>query len=106
MKDKFIIISTTYPNLDKAKNLAQILLEKKFAACVQLCQVESIYNWQQKVTENTEILVTIKTIELFYDKIEEIIIDDHEYEMPEIISTPINKGSNQYLSWIRSNLEN
>ncbi len=103
MKDKFIIISTTYPNLDKAKNLAKILLEKKLAACLQFCQVESIYNWQQKVTENTEILVTIKTIERFYDIIEEIIINDHEYEVPEIIATNINRGSDKYLSWIKSN---
>jgi periplasmic divalent cation tolerance protein len=103
MKDKFIIISTTYPNLDQAKNLAKILLEKKLAACLQFCQVESIYNWQEKVTENSEILVTIKTIELFYDKIEKIITEDHEYEVPEIISIPINQGSNKYLSWIRSN---
>jgi periplasmic divalent cation tolerance protein len=103
MKDKFIIISTTYPNLDKAKNLAKILLEKKLAACLQFCQIESIYNWQHKVTQNSEILVTIKTIEPFYDRIEEIIINDHEYEVPEIISTLINRGSDKYLSWIKSN---
>ncbi len=106
MKDRFIIISTTYPNLDKAKNLAKILLEKKFAACLQFCKIDSIYNWQDKVTQNSEILVTIKTSESFYDRIEEIIINDHEYEVPEIIATPINHASNKYLSWTKSNLEN
>lgn len=106
MKDKFIIITTTYQNLDKAKNLAKILLKQKLTACVQFNQIESIYNWQQKIMQNVEILVTIKTIERFYNKIEEIIINNHDYEVPEIISTPINQGLDKYLSWIKSSLKN
>ena len=59
MKEKFIIIKTTYPNLAKAKNLAKILLTQKLAACVQFSSIKSMYFWEEKIANSSEILVSI-----------------------------------------------
>lgn len=103
MKEKFIIIETTYPNLKGAKNLGEILLTKKLAACVHFMPIESAYFWEGKIENSSEILVKIKTKNSHYKAIEKVIKEHHEYEIPQIISTQINQGSAPYLKWIAAN---
>lgn len=103
MKNKFIIIETTYPNHKLAKNLAQILLDKKLAACIQFVKIESMYFWDKKIQNDSEILVRIKTKNSLFLKVEKIIKNHHSYKNPQIISTQINQGSKQYFDWIDLN---
>lgn len=105
MKEKFIIIETTYPNLASAKKLGETLLNKKLAACVQFLKVESSYFWQEKIENSHEILVRIKSKNSLFFEIEKIIKNCHDYEIPQILSTHINQGSKAYLNWIDSNLK-
>ncbi len=102
MKNKFIIIKTTYPKLSEAKKIAKILLEKKFAACVQLQKIESMFFWQNKLTQSKEILVTIKTKANFYQKIEKEILANHSYQIPEIIAISIDKILPKYQKWLEN----
>lgn len=105
MKNKFIAIETTYPNLKAAKNLAKILLDKKLAACVHLMPIESLYCWQKKIQNDKEILVKIKTKNSLYKAVEKTIKEHHSYEIPQILATQINQGFAPYLSWIDSNVK-
>jgi periplasmic divalent cation tolerance protein len=104
MQEKFIIIESTFPNLELAKKLAKILLEKKLAPCVQIKKIESFYIWQEKITNDEEFLISIKTRFEKFDEISEIIKENHSYNLPEIIALPILKGDEKYLSWIETNL--
>ena len=103
---KCIIIKTTYPNLASAKKLSRLLLEKKLAACVQFSDIQSHYLWKGEIICDKEILVSIKTDSDFYDEIEAIIKNNHEYDMPQILGIAVDKGSEIYLNWIASNLQN
>ncbi len=103
MKNKFIVIETTYPNLREAKNLGKILLSKKLAACIQFVKVESCYIWEEKIQNDREILVRIKTKNSLYSQIEKTIKESHSYKIPQIFSIQINQGSTAYFSWIDSN---
>ncbi len=106
MKNKFITVQTTYPNLTSAKNLAKILLKEKLAACIQFSKIESLYLWNEKIENSKEILVNIKTKNSLYLELEKIIKKHHVYENPQIISSKINQGYSPYLYWIESNLKN
>lgn len=105
MKEKFIIIETTYPNLASAKKLGQTLLNKKLTSCVQFLKIESSYFWQEKIENSHEILVRIKSKNSLFSDIEKIIKNDHDYEVPQIFSTLLNQGSTAYLNWINSSLK-
>ena len=105
MKEKFIIIETTYPNLAKAKNLAKILLTQKLAACVQFLPIKSMYFWEEKIATSSEILVSIKSKNSFYKLIEKTIKEHHDYEIPQILCIDVNQGSAPYLKWIASKMD-
>jgi periplasmic divalent cation tolerance protein len=103
-KENFIIVETTCSKLSLAKKLAKILLKEKLASCIHLQKIESLYFWEEKIENNREILLSIKTKDVKFAKIEKIITKYHEYKLPQIIATPIIKGSKNYLSWIDTNL--
>lgn len=100
MKKEFIIIKTTYSKLSEAKKLAKILLEKKLAACVQFSKIESAFIWQNKISYEKEILISIKTKANFYKMIEKEIIKNHPYKVPQILALKIDNGLSSYFNWI------
>ena len=69
----YIIIETTYPNKSKAKDLISDIIGKRLASCIQLTEIESNYIWQEKIINEKEILLRIKTTKSNCDKISKII---------------------------------
>lgn len=101
-KDKIIIIETTYPNLEAAKNLAEILLKEKLAGCIHFQQIESMYEWREKIENDVEFLVRIKTRNSLYEKIEKIIKKHHSYKVPEIIAIDVTRAEENYSLWLEN----
>ncbi len=104
MKNKFLIVKTTYAKMIEAKKLAKILLTKKLAACIQFSKIESLYSWNNKIIQEKEILVEIKTTKKLYNKIEKEILKNHSYKLPQIIAIEIKNGEEGYFKWIEENL--
>ena len=97
----YIQVSTTTETKEQAENIAQHLVEKKLAACVQITgPITSIYRWKGKVEKAQEWLCVIKTREELFDRVETAIKKMHTYETPEIVAVPIIKGSKEYLTWL------
>ena len=97
---QLVIVTTTYPSFDDARKLAQILLDQKLAACVQFSKIESSYLWEEKIQNEEEILVVIKSEFSLYKSIESTITQNHPYQIPQIILTKIDDGFAPYLQWI------
>ncbi len=101
--EDFIIILVTTSSEKEGKKIAQALIEKRFAACVNLIKdIESIYRWKGKILDEKEVLMLIKTRKKLYKSVEEEVKKLHSYEVPEIIALPIISGSKGYLYWIDS----
>ncbi len=101
MQAEYQIILNTCPDQDQAIRLANVLIEKNLAACVNIVPgLTSIYKWEGKTQTGTEVLLIIKTRSDCYAKVESTISSQHPYELPEIISVPLENGLKKYLDWI------
>jgi periplasmic divalent cation tolerance protein len=98
--DKIIVISNL-PDQGSATRLAEILISRGQAACVNvLAPCTSIYHWQDKTESTQEVPVLIKTTQEKYAEVERTIRMHHPYELPEIVYVPIAGGLPSYLDWI------
>jgi periplasmic divalent cation tolerance protein len=96
-----IIVFCTCPTEDAARAIGRILVDRRLAACVNVHGgVRSIYRWRDAVAEDAETLMVIKTTAARYAALERLIIEQHPYELPEIVAVPIERGFEQYLAWI------
>ena len=100
MSSGYVVIYTTFPDEKTAQSIVHRLLEQKLAACGNIFKISSIYRWKSKIEQTDEFGVFIKTQEHLYDKVETCIKKHHSYEVPEIISWPIQRGLPAYLRWI------
>jgi len=99
MTDKKIVL-TTAGSADEARRLAEGLVERKLAACVNIVpKIVSIYRWKGKVEEAEEWLLVIKTAAGF-EKVRDAIREMHSYELPECLAIAIEDGSHEYLKWL------
>jgi len=99
-ENEYSIIITTAANKESAQKIAKLLIEKRLAACVQMFPIESVYFWQDKICEEKEITLFIKSKTSLFDDISYAIKTNHEYEVPEIIQIPVTNGLPEYLKWI------
>jgi periplasmic divalent cation tolerance protein len=98
---KHCCVLSTVPDIKKARILAGLLVSRRLAACVQILPgLESHYRWRGKKEISKEVLLLIKTCSSNYKKLEKTLLENHPYEVPEILCLPITKGSRSYLNWI------
>ncbi len=96
-----LLVITTLPDPDMAEDLARILIEGRFAACVNiLAPCRSVYRWQGLVQASLEVPLLIKTSAERYDALEAEIRKRHPYELPEIVAVPFAAGLPGYLAWV------
>jgi periplasmic divalent cation tolerance protein len=96
-----IVILTTVEEQKSGEALAQMLVEKRVAACVQVMPAMiSVYRWENHLEYATESLLLIKTTRDCYSDVEKAIRENHRYETPEIIALPVVAGATDYLQWL------
>ncbi len=104
--DEYIMVLTTTDSKEVAEGIAERLVEKKLAACVQIIgPIKSVYRWKKKVEKAEEWLCFIKTRASLFSELERVIKQIHPYEVPEIIALPIVNGSSDYLDWLQRETE-
>jgi periplasmic divalent cation tolerance protein len=102
---KFIIVLSTTGNIDEAEKIAEQLVGKHLVACVNIVPaIRSIYWWKNAIQKDDEVLMIIKTSREKFNEVEETIRSLHSYEVPEIISFPLENGSEGYLKWLGDSL--
>ncbi len=100
MTDKRLVL-TTCSSPEEARRIAQELVERRLAACVNIIpQIESVYRWKGEVETATEWLLVIKTTTNAFGQLRDAIVKLHSYDVPECIEIAIEDGSAAYLEWI------
>ncbi|MFD9650370.1 divalent-cation tolerance protein CutA [Streptomyces mirabilis] len=97
----WLTVLTTTDDPGKAETLARGAVEARVAACAQITgPVTSVYRWKGAVETASEWQVLFKTTGARYDALEAYLLAAHDYDTPEIIATPVVRGSADYLRWV------
>lgn len=98
-----IVVLTNAPDRGVARRIADDLIERRLAACVNLlAECVSVYRWQGAVETAAEVPLVIKTRTEVYAEVEAAIRALHPYELPEIIALPVERGAADFLHWIET----
>ncbi|MEE8329543.1 MAG: divalent-cation tolerance protein CutA [Thermodesulfovibrionia bacterium] len=96
-----IVVLITTPKEEEAAKIARALVEARLAACVNIVKdIRSIYRWQGKIEDDTEILLIVKTKKKLFEALAAEVKGIHSYTVPEIIALPIVQGLEDYLKWL------
>src|ERR1700742_66061 len=100
MTDKRLVF-TTCSSADEARQIAQELVQRRLAACVNIVpQIESVYRWQGEIESSSEWLLIVKTTAAAFAQRRDALSELHSYEVPECIAIAIEDGSEVYLKWM------
>lgn len=103
MSIKIALVSC--PTLEKAKEIARLLVESRLAACVNILpNAVSIYRWENKTEEQTEVLMLIKTADKRVKELEAKIHELHPYQVPEFVVLDSSQISEKYRSWVEQSV--
>ena len=95
------IVLTTTGAREVAERLAEALVERRLAACVNIVgPIRSIYRWLGKIEREEEFLLLIKTTAENAAKLGDAFRELHTYELPERVELEIEGGSEEYLAWL------
>jgi len=96
-----LLVLTNLPDETAAGRLAERLVGETLAACVNiLAPCRSVYRWQGRIEQASEVPVLIKTSDERYAELEAAIRSCHPYELPEIVAVRIERGLPEYLAWV------
>jgi periplasmic divalent cation tolerance protein len=102
-----ILILSTVNSAELADRMARSIVEENLAACVNIVpSVRSIYRWEGKICDDTELMLLIKTVDSNFERVRKKIRSLHEYDTPEIIAFALTAGDSDYLKWLHGCSEN
>lgn len=95
-----LAVYTTLGTLEQARTLAHELVERRLAACAQICPIESFYHWGGQLHSEPEFRLLLKTTAARYDELEDAIRSLHPYQLPAIYALAVARGSAAYEQWV------
>jgi len=107
MKDMpyYRVVFVTASSQKEARKIARAILKGKLAACVNILpKISSIYWWKGEIETASESLLIFKTILSRTAALIRKVRAIHSYDIPEVITFPIQEGNPDYLRWIRQSV--
>lgn len=96
-----VIVISTFPDIDTAKNISSRMVREGVAACASIIQVaSSIYLWEGSVQDSPECMVLFKTTAENGGRLRERIGECHPYDTPEIAQMAVENINHPYMKWL------
>lgn len=98
------LIYTTLNNTSEARKIGQKILKKKLANCVNFFPITCIYNYQDEITEEPEVVLIIKTKAGKYNQIKQVIKANINYDN-FIGQLNVDQINDDFSSWLNAVVE-
>jgi periplasmic divalent cation tolerance protein len=96
-----VVVLTTVTSEDEAMTLVRALLDRRLIACGTLLPgARSLYRWEDRIADEPEVVVLLKTRAERVAALESAFADLHPFKVPELLALPVSAGMEQYLGWI------
>jgi periplasmic divalent cation tolerance protein len=96
-----IVVLTTVGTEEQALAVANTLVRRRLAACVNVVPgMRSIYRWQGKICRDGEHLLLAKALRKDFDALAAAIREVHPYQLPEILAFDVAHGEPRFLAWL------
>jgi len=103
MPRQALVAITSLANEADARALVTALVEDRVIACGTLLPgARSIFRWEGRVGEESEVVVLLKTDASRWDALRAAVERRHPYQVPELLALPVLHGLERYLSWLSS----
>src|SRR5580704_12240743 len=104
--ERAVLVYTTYPDVVEAERAGRAIVERRFAACVNILPgMVSHYWWQGKVERGEEVVMIIKTRATLADSVAAAVKDMHSYTTPAVLVLPLDQVDSAYLDWLMAETE-
>ena len=100
-----LLVLTTVGSAAAAQDLVRSLIEERLIACGTMLEGKSIYRWRGTVTEESEVVVLLKTRIERWDALRAAVAARHPYEVPELLALPVERGLEGYLDWLNAEVK-
>ncbi|HEX6141804.1 MAG TPA: divalent-cation tolerance protein CutA, partial [Geminicoccaceae bacterium] len=84
-----------------ALRIGRALVEERLAACANVIDgMTSVYEWAGAVEQAEEAVLILKTRTDLVPRVVDRVRALHSYDIPCVVSLPIEAGNPDFLSWI------
>ena len=97
---QYRLVYITTKDEEEAREIGRVLVGERLAACVNIHPIKSVYRWEGEIEEADEVALLVKTRAHLIDMVVSRVREMHSYEVPCVISLPIEKGYPDFLKWI------
>ncbi|HEX8193921.1 MAG TPA: divalent-cation tolerance protein CutA [Allosphingosinicella sp.] len=96
-----VTVYAVFVSEDDALRIGRQCVEERLAACVNLLgPVRSIYRWQGRIEDDTEVAALFKTAVGGADGLIARIAALHSYDVPAAVAWPIVAAHGPYAAWV------
>lgn len=95
-----LLVMTTVGSAAAAQELIKGLVAERLVACGTMIDGTSIYRWRGAVTEESEVVVLLKTRVERWEALRAAVAARHPYEVPELLAFPVDRALEPYLAWL------
>ena len=98
---KIYFIYVTFGNVKEAKKMSSLLVNKKLAACTNILpSIYSTYVWNNKIQNDKECSMIVKTSKSRVREAIQFIVKHHSYDCPAVSAFPIDFSHKDFQKWV------
>ncbi|MCL6729396.1 divalent-cation tolerance protein CutA [Sphingomonas hankyongi] len=100
-----VSVYAIFGSADEAERIGRTAIEERLAACINILgPVRSIYRWQGAIECAEEVGAILKTSNEQADALIARIAGLHSYDVPCIVTWPIDKILGSYADWVEGSV--